>query len=98
MQANSELVNSTFELASIGRHSKQGLKPSVRIERLGLGVVWGRLQRTLLPESLRSFLVGKEEVFLPLPDLSRKIKRDSVRRVVATPAGLFRGWRLAGGG
>lgn len=40
MQANSELVNSTFELASIGRHSKQGLKPSVRIERLWLGVVW----------------------------------------------------------
>ena len=33
MQANSELVNSTFELASIGRQSKQGLKPSVRIER-----------------------------------------------------------------
>ena len=30
--------------------------------------------------------VGKEEVFRPLPDLPRKIKRDSVRRVVATQA------------
>ena len=59
MQANSELVNSTFELACIGRYSKQGLKPSVRIEPLWLGVVWGRLQRTPLPESLRSFLAIK---------------------------------------
>lgn len=33
-----------------------------------------------------SYKVGKEEVFLLLPDLSRKIKRDSVRRVVATQA------------
>ena len=69
MQANSELVNSTFELASIDRHSKQGLKPSVRIERQWLGVVWGRLQRTLLPESLRSFLAksGKRKCSFPFP-------------------------------
>ena len=48
----------------------------------------GQLIATLLAESLQSFLDKSGKRFLPLPDLSRKIEGDSVRRVVDSQSDL----------